>query len=310
MHTTVECIGYIGRAISHSNKEALGPYIMQSLLLLVAPALYAASIYMVLGRIIRRLDAEEYAIIRTKWLTKVFVIGDVISFFVQSGGAGIQATGNLDSFNLGKNIVIAGLIIQILIFGFFVVVTGLFHVRINRLPTGASVDSRLSWRKHMYAMYFCSALILLRNLIRVVEYAQGNDGYIISNEWMLFVFDALLMFSVTVVYLVLHPSKLLGNGHIPARSDPQLYAMESGQTEVRSHDPCSKHRHRHTHTRYSHPRNQHQHRSARLIGPRPTHKPLKHLQSRTLRRMKRDGCLQNRTATLWQISRYGSRSKS
>jgi hypothetical protein len=234
MHHTVECIGYIGRAISHSDKEALGPYIMQSLLLLVAPALYAASIYMVLGRIIRRLDAEEYAIIRTKWLTKVFVIGDVISFFVQSGGAGIQATGNLDSFNLGKNIVIGGLIIQILIFGFFVVVTGLFHVRINRLPTGASVDSRLSWRKHMYAMYFCSALILSRNVIRVVEYAQGNDGYIISNEWMLFVFDALLMFSVTVAYLVLHPSKLLGNGRIPARSDPQLYAMESGQTEVRS----------------------------------------------------------------------------
>jgi hypothetical protein len=74
---------------------------MQSLLLLVAPALYAASIYMVLGRIIRRLDAEEYAIIRTKWLTKVFVIGDVLSFFVQSGGAGMQAQGNLDSFNLG-----------------------------------------------------------------------------------------------------------------------------------------------------------------------------------------------------------------
>jgi hypothetical protein len=42
------------------------------------------------------------------------------------------------------------------------------------------------------------------------------------------------MFSVTVAYLVLHPSKLLGNGRIPARSDPQLYAMESGHTEVRS----------------------------------------------------------------------------
>jgi hypothetical protein len=207
---------------------------MQSLLLLVAPALYAASIYMVLGRIIRRLDAEEYAIIRTKWLTKVFVIGDVISFFVQSGGAGIQATGNLDSFNLGKNIVIAGLIIQIIIFGFFVVVTALFHVRITKLPTSASVDLRVSWRKHMYAMYFCSALILVRNLIRVVEYAQGNDGFIITHEFMLYVFDAVLMFLVTAVYLVLHPSKLLGNGHIAARSDPQLYAMESGHSEVRS----------------------------------------------------------------------------
>lgn len=228
---------------------------MQSLLLLVAPALYAASIYMVLGRIIRRLDAEEYAVIRTKWLTKVFVIGDVISFFVQSGGAGIQAKGDLDSFNTGKNIVIAGLIIQIIIFGFFVVVTGLFHVRINKLPTGVSVDSSLSWRKHMYAMYFCSAIILIRNLIRVVEYAQGNDGYIITHEWMLYIFDAVFMFSVTVVYLVLHPSKLLGDGRIAARSDPQIYAMESGQTEVRLYRYDFMHKHSHAHTCSSRPLN-------------------------------------------------------
>jgi len=258
---------------------------MQSLLLLVAPALYAASIYMVLGRIIRRLDAEEYAIIRTKWLTKVFVIGDVISFFVQSGGAGIQAKGDLDSFNTGKNIVIAGLIIQIIIFGFFVIVTALFHIRINKLPTGASVDSRLSWRKHMYAMYFCSALILVRNLIRVVEYAQGNNGYIISHEWMLYIFDAVFMLSVTVVYLVLHPSKLLGDGRIAARSDPQLYAMESGQTEVRSHHPDSKQKHSHTHARSSRPHNRHRHRSARSRDARSPRRSSKHRRSRNQRVM-------------------------
>jgi hypothetical protein len=254
---------------------------MQSLLLLVAPALYAASIYMVLGRIIRRLDAEEYAIIRTKWLTKVFVIGDVISFFVQLGGAGIQATGNLDSFNLGKNIVIAGLIIQIIIFGFFVVVTALFHVRITKLPTGASVDSRVSWRKHMYAMYFCSALILVRNLIRVVEYAQGNDGFIITHEFMLYVFDSVLMFLVTVVYLVLHPSKLLGNGHIAARSDPQLYAMESGHSEVRSCHEDARQRRSYTYRHSSRPHNQRRHRSAKLRDARSPCRSFKHCRSRS-----------------------------
>ncbi|KAI4727165.1 RTA1-domain-containing protein [Aureobasidium sp. EXF-10728] len=226
-----ECVGYVGRALSHSDKEALGPFIMQSLLILVAPALYAASIYMVLGRIIRLLGAEEYSIIRTKWLTKVFVIGDVFSFLVQSSGAGQQARGDLDAFNLGKNLVIAGLIIQIVIFGFFVVVAGLFHIRINRLPTGASVDSYLNWRKHMHNLYFCSAIILIRNLIRVIEYAQGNDGYIITHEWMLYIFDAVFMLLVTIAFLVLHPSKLLGNGRLENRGEPQLYAMESGHTQ-------------------------------------------------------------------------------
>ncbi len=38
----VEGIGYIGRIMSHSNPKTLGPYIMQTLLLLVAPALFVS----------------------------------------------------------------------------------------------------------------------------------------------------------------------------------------------------------------------------------------------------------------------------
>jgi hypothetical protein len=83
---TVEIIGYIGRAVSAQDIWALGPYIVQSLLLLLAPALFAATIYMTLGRIIHRLNAGRYSMIPLRWLTKIFVIGDVISFLTQMGG--------------------------------------------------------------------------------------------------------------------------------------------------------------------------------------------------------------------------------
>ena len=46
----------------------------------------AASIYMVLGRIITLTDGEAHSPIKVRWLTKVFVAGDVISFLAQSGG--------------------------------------------------------------------------------------------------------------------------------------------------------------------------------------------------------------------------------
>ena len=59
---------------------------MQALLILLAPPLLAASIYMVLGRLIRMLQAEKYSLVRIKWLTKVFVLGDVLSFLAQSAG--------------------------------------------------------------------------------------------------------------------------------------------------------------------------------------------------------------------------------
>ena len=83
-----ESIGYIGRILSANQTPdwTLGPYIMQTLLLLLAPALFAASIYMVLGRIILVTEGQRHAVVTVKWLTTIFVMGDVVSFLAQSGG--------------------------------------------------------------------------------------------------------------------------------------------------------------------------------------------------------------------------------
>jgi hypothetical protein len=91
----VETLGYVGRALNAGQTYGnwtIGPYIMQSLLLLLAPALFAASIYMVLGRIIILTDGEAHSPIRVKWLTKVFVAGDVISFLAQSAGMYLESS--------------------------------------------------------------------------------------------------------------------------------------------------------------------------------------------------------------------------
>lgn len=84
-----EIVGYTGRAIASTQTPnwTLGPYIMQSLLLLLAPLCFAATIYIELGRIVKAVDGEGCCIINLRWLTKLFVAGDVMSFFVQGGGA-------------------------------------------------------------------------------------------------------------------------------------------------------------------------------------------------------------------------------
>ena len=70
-----------------------GPYILQTVMLLLGPTLYAASIYMVLGRIMRLLNATHYSVIRVTWLTKIFVFGDVLSFLAQALGTSPHAMG-------------------------------------------------------------------------------------------------------------------------------------------------------------------------------------------------------------------------
>lgn len=86
---TVEAIGYGGRAVNASEDSgewSKGPYIIQALLLLLGPPFYAASIYMVLGRLIRLLEADKYSMVRLKWLTKIFLFGDVASILAQGMG--------------------------------------------------------------------------------------------------------------------------------------------------------------------------------------------------------------------------------
>ena len=85
---SVEVVGYAARGISHGQtpNPTLAPYVIQTLLLLVAPALFAASIYMILGRIIVKVDGESHSLIKTRWLTKIFVTSDVLSFWIQLGG--------------------------------------------------------------------------------------------------------------------------------------------------------------------------------------------------------------------------------
>lgn len=38
-------------------------------------------------------------------------------------------------------------------------------------------------------LYATSGLIMLRNIFRVVEYAMGQEAYLLSNEWCVYIFD-------------------------------------------------------------------------------------------------------------------------
>ncbi|KAL8671608.1 MAG: hypothetical protein Q9168_003898 [Polycauliona sp. 1 TL-2023] len=212
-----ELIGYIGRAASHSSPSSLGPYITQSLFILVAPALFAASIYMTLGRLIRALHAESLSPIRVSWLTKIFVCGDIFTFFVQGGGGGIMASHDSEKVKLGQNIILGGLFLQIIIFGLFVVASVVFHLRVRKhRPREAYSGDDVKWQKMLAVLYAVSAIILVRNIFRVVEYIGGNNGPLLRVEWPTYVFDALLMATTMSVWFAGYPtmirrSKTLGS---------------------------------------------------------------------------------------------------
>ncbi|KAJ8114770.1 hypothetical protein OPT61_g3419 [Boeremia exigua] len=200
-----ETIGYIGRVLSSKHQLALSPYIMQTLLLLLGPALYAASIYMILGRLILLTGGERYSLVRRTWLTKIFVTGDVVSFMMQGAGGGIMSSG-ASGMKTGEKIIIGGLFVQILFFGLFFVTAVLFQLRGKGYL--ATLGCNVPWKKHLFALYATSVLILIRSVFRVVEYIQGNAGYLLKHEVFIYVFDAVLMFAVMVILNISHPGDI------------------------------------------------------------------------------------------------------
>ena len=198
----LEAMGYVARAISSSNVNATMPYAIQSLLLLVAPSLSAATIYMLFGKMLVLLKCTDLSIIPSRYNTKFFVIGDILSFFVQSGGGALMSKGK--SINTGTNIVIAGLFIQIAFFGFFLLTELKFAFKVG---STVSVSSRATatWKTLNVTLLFTSLLILIRSIVRAVEFIQGFDGYIAKHEIYIYVFDAVPMFLVLLAFIVTMP---------------------------------------------------------------------------------------------------------
>lgn len=125
-------------------------------------------------------------------------------------GSGFMAGGTLSSMTIGQDIVVAGLVVQIVSFGLFVTVALSFHARMRKVPTFVITSSNIPWQRHLHTLYMSSALIMIRSIFRVVEFVEGNDGFIFRREWFMYVFDTLLMFFVLVLLCVIHPGEIKG----------------------------------------------------------------------------------------------------
>ncbi|AJR99516.1 Rta1p [Saccharomyces cerevisiae YJM1418] len=198
----VECVGFAFRCKSSKDTTLLNPYIIQTVFLLVSPTLYAASIYMIFGRMATLLFAENLMIMPARFNTTIFVIGDVGSLLLQAIGGAMMS--KVTSASSGSHLVTAGLFIQIAFFGLFIINEVLFIFKMSKKPTSVSVRYG-SWKYLNVALLVNSFLILIRSIVRAVEFIQGYDGEIASHEWYLYIFDGLPMFLLVLIFIVAFP---------------------------------------------------------------------------------------------------------
>lgn len=107
----------------------------------------------------------------------------------------------------GSHIVLAGLFIQIIIFGCFVVVAIVFQRRLRAKSTPRFKGPPLPWAKFLYILYATCTFIMIRSIMRVTEFVEGFEGNIILHEVYLYVLDAVPMVAVMFTFSIWYPSQ-------------------------------------------------------------------------------------------------------
>ncbi|OCT54897.1 Protein RTA1 [Cladophialophora carrionii] len=212
---SLEFVGYLTRAMSIKDLDSRGLFIIQTVVILVAPAVMAAACYMAFGRIVLWVVPPRFQTARHLWvparrITPVFVGSDVFSFFVQViGGAMVAAANTAASANRGKDVVLIGLALQLAAFGFFVVASLRLNVLLRRGMRDVALPKERNWELFLTAVNVANVLILIRTILRFVEFALGATNYLIDHEWFFYAFDSAPMLLVAVLFVVIHPGHYL-----------------------------------------------------------------------------------------------------
>jgi hypothetical protein len=214
--------GYVLRLLSIRSPDSVLLYALQTVLILLPPSLYAATIYMIYGRIVLFVNAPDASIIRPTRITKIFVIGDVISFFIQAGGGAMEASAS--GAKLGQKVVLVGLFAQLIFFGFFLVIAIIFDRRMSKSPLRYTIPTygKHTWRSLLLLLLGAAAFIIARCVYRVAEFATGRDGYIMTHEWCGYAGDTVPMFLVQIAFHFIHAGDVFVRGQV-GKGDDESY---------------------------------------------------------------------------------------
>lgn len=199
------CINPIGRIALYANMHAC---------LIIAPVFNAAIEYVLFGRLMHAVG-DHYSLIKPRLVAWIFIICDIISFIIQVAGAGIltSSTTSLETAKTGENVLLAGLAVNLASFAIFCLQIFYFDYRTRKLPPELQIDSvyQKLWRKFLYVIYLSSFLVLIRQIYRVIEFAQGFTGYLAVHEVYFYIFDTIPIFVSGAIYTIFFP----GNGYLP-----------------------------------------------------------------------------------------------
>ncbi|PVH73276.1 RTA1-domain-containing protein [Cadophora sp. DSE1049] len=206
----MELIGYIGRLMMNNNPWSDTAFRIQIVCLILGSSLMSGSIDLVLKHVVLTFGSE-FSRIPAKWYTWVFIGADITSIVVQAIGGALASSGDATTIEIGNNMMLAGIILQVVQLVAFGIVTLEYGVRSYRhcseLVSYRTKGAESLWKFKLFAWsctiaYFA---ILVRCCYRIPELAQGWGGPLMQDEVTFLVLDGAMILFAAIVLTVFHP---------------------------------------------------------------------------------------------------------
>ncbi|KAL8721581.1 MAG: hypothetical protein Q9181_007679, partial [Wetmoreana brouardii] len=182
-----EVIGYIGRVIMNNNPWSDVGFEMQICCLIIAPAFFAAAIYLTLKHLVLTFG-QEYSRLRAEWYTWIFIGCDLFSLILQGAGGGIAASASSQSTSdAGSHIMLAGIIWQVVTLIVFAALAADYFFRVYRsrstqTASAIAISHTITFKLFFAGLVLAFLTVATRCIYRIAELAGGWGNNIMQNE--------------------------------------------------------------------------------------------------------------------------------
>lgn len=206
-----ECAGYIGRIMMHNNPFDDIGFQIQICLLIISPAFISAGIYLTLKHFTITFG-ESWSRLKPAWYTYIFITGDIISLVLQGAGGGIAATADSGSSmqDVGTNLMIAGVIFQVVILFVFGTLLTEYTLRTYRRRDQLSENALKMIADRKFRLFVAGILIAFlgiftRCVYRIPELTGGWRSELMRNEPEFIALEGVMITIAVFTLTVFHP---------------------------------------------------------------------------------------------------------
>ncbi|KAM0467061.1 hypothetical protein ACHAPV_000575 [Trichoderma viride] len=199
-----EIIGYIGRIMLWNNPFSFPGFMIDIVCLTTAPVFFTGSIYVTLSKTIN-FFGPELSRVNPKLFFYIFIPLDIICLALQAAGGALST---ILTGNIGVDISMAGLVLQVIVLVIFSAAFADYMIRYIRSGRRQFQGQAVSgWR---FAAFFgglatAIVLILARCAYRVAELQAGYDSALFHDQIPFIVLEGVLIALVVVALCIGHP---------------------------------------------------------------------------------------------------------